>query len=98
MTVAGTGVKPHPKNLSAFRPETVPHRSTSWAMHAVGMLITKSLVASIILNEYRPGLMLTYTIGGSEHMVPVQAIVIMLGAISFDPQLTRTTGTGNRAV
>jgi len=36
--------------------------------------------------------------GGSEHMVPVQAIVIMFGAISPEPELTRTTGTGNRAV
>ena len=33
-------------------------------------------------------------IGGSEHTVPAHATVIILGLISYLPQLTITTGTG----
>jgi hypothetical protein len=42
--------------------------------------------------------MLTPTIGGSEHTVPGQAKVIMLGFPARSTQVTRTTGQGNKAV
>ena len=86
-----TFVKEHSVHLSTTSPDFVPHNLTCSIIDAVGKLITHSPDSLSKLYENRLGRILNDTIGGSEHIVPTHASVII---DSLESCLTDTKTTG----
>jgi hypothetical protein len=82
-------------NLSAFRPEMTPQRSTFLKRPLAGIFTAKSFVRLMMACEYRDGLIATLMTGGLEQATPHHAIVMIFAFLQvLSTQLTNTTGTG----
>lgn len=87
-------VRPVSSNLSTSRPDKTPHLSVTPASFDVGMFTVNSPFWPSSSYEYREGRIDTESMGGSEHIMPVQAIVITLGFPLLSTVVTRTAGKG----
>ena len=95
----GTEVNEQSLNLSVLLPEMEPQWSACFNIIFEGTLTAKSPVSLMSLWECLDGRMDIPMSGGSEHMTPHQAIVMILGLLLFlSMHVTSATGTGYNAV
>src|SRR3989338_1477781 len=92
-----TGVRPKAANLSVLAPETFPQAIAFFAISLVGIFMTHSFEALIILKLWFRSLITQPTSGGSKSIIVCQDMVMIL-ALPFHAELTITTGPDSSRV